>query len=152
MALGQMTAQSTWSTTVARRRAELLGGIQRLERAIDAPISDPSWRPGMTRAVAILRAAFDEHVLATEGPSGLYSGLLEHAPRLARGLSDLVGDHRSVQAALDDLNHRLDVAWDADVESVRRQAAQVLRDVDEHRQRGADLVYEAYATDIGGET
>jgi hypothetical protein len=147
-----MTAQSTWSTTVAQRRAELLGGIQRLERAIDAPPGDPSWRPGISRAVAVLRKAFAEHVTDTEGPSGLYSGLLEHAPRLARGVSDLVDDHRTVQEALDDLDERLDVAWDADVESVRYQAAQVLREVYEHRQRGADLVYEAYATDIGGET
>lgn len=156
MALRPMTAQSAVSPSGARRlRTELLGGIQRLEHAIDAPVGDPAWRPGMTRAVEQLRAAFTEHVDVTEGPGGLYAGLLEHAPRLARGVNALVGEHQAVLSALNALEDRLDraaVDFDGTVEEVRRQAAQVLREVWQHRQRGADLVYEAYATDIGGET
>jgi len=145
-----MAAQSAVSTTGAQRlRAELLGGIQRLEHEIDKPVGDPAWRPGMTRAVAQLRAAFTEHVNVTEGPSGLYAGLLEHAPRLARGVNDLVHEHRTVISTLDALQDRL---GDDSVEEVRQQAAQLLREMWQHRQRGADLVYEAYATDIGGET
>jgi hypothetical protein len=35
---------------------------------------------------------------------------------------------------------------------VRRQTAYVLSQVWRHRQRGADLVFGAYQTDIGGET
>ncbi len=150
MALGPMAAQSVVSTTgVGRLRAELLGGIQRLEHEIDKPVGDPSWRPGMTRAVAQLRAAFTEHVSVTEGPSGLYAGLLEHAPRLARGVNELVDEHRTVISTLDALQDRLD---DDSVDEAREHAAQLLREMWQHRQRGADLVYEAYATDIGGET
>jgi hypothetical protein len=157
MAPGRM-ARPVVSTTAARRlRAELLGGIQRLEHAIDAPVGDPSWRPGMTRAIAQLRAAFTQHVDVTEGPTGHYAGLLEDAPRLARGLSELVDEHEAVLSALNALEDRLhpnqvDTSVDSDVAEVRRQAAQVLREVWQHRQRGADLVYEAYSTDIGGET
>jgi hypothetical protein len=151
MATGSFAAQAAVSTTrVHRLRAELLGGIQRLEHAIDAPVGDPTWRPGMTRAVAQLRDAFREHVEVTEGPTGLYAGLLEHAPRLARGLHDLVDEHQAVMSAFSALEDRLD--YDGTVEEVRSQAAQLLREVWQHRQRGADLVYEAYATDIGGET
>jgi hypothetical protein len=145
MVLGPVVAQST-------QRAELLGGIQRLEHAIGEPPGDPAWRPGITRAVEQLRAAFSMHVDVTEGPSGLYAGLLEHAPRLARGLSGLLHDHGAVMSALDALEHHLEPDEDPDVDEVRRQAAQVLHEVWQHRQRGADLVYEAYATDIGGET
>jgi hypothetical protein len=106
----------------------------------------------MSRAVAQLRAAFTEHVSMTEGESGLYAGLLEHAPRLARGVNELVDEHRTVISAFNALQHKLDDSFDACVEEVRQQAAQLLREMWQHRQRGADLVYEAYATDIGGET
>ena len=81
-------------------RAELIGGMERLERAIGTPPGDPLWRPGLTRAVAHLRAAFTEHVLETEGDAGLYAGLLQDAPRLARGVSDLVGEHAAVLSTL----------------------------------------------------
>jgi hypothetical protein len=35
---------------------------------------------------------------------------------------------------------------------LRTWASDLLRELSRHRQRGADLVYEAYETDIGGET
>jgi hypothetical protein len=38
------------------------------------------------------------------------------------------------------------------VERVRQRADELLAALSRHRQRGADLVYEAYATDLGGET
>jgi archaellum component FlaC len=106
----------------------------------------------MSRAVAQLRAAFTEHVSVTEGESGLYAGLLEHAPRLARGVTELVDEHRAVISAFNALQDKLEDNFDACVEEVRQQAEQLLREMWQHRQRGADLVYEAYATDIGGET
>jgi hypothetical protein len=37
-------------------------------------------------------------------------------------------------------------------DDMRGWGSNLLRDLSRHRQRGADLVYEAYATDIGGET
>ncbi|MGI5245283.1 hemerythrin domain-containing protein [Dactylosporangium sp. CA-139066] len=129
---------------------ELLGGIQRMEDAIQAPVSDPAWRPTMSRAVAQLKAAFAEHVEETEGPAGLYAEVLDDAPRLAPYLNDLVGDHRSVWTALDELEDRLEERDPA--ESVRWQADRLIREVWQHRQRGADLLYEAYETDLGGET
>ena len=129
---------------------ELVGGIQRMEHAISTPVWDPAWRPGVSRAVAQLKAAFAEHVDRTEGPSGLYAGVLDDAPRLARHFSGLVDDHETVQSALDELEDRLDAAHDHEV--VRWEAAQLIRAVWAHRQRAADLLYEAYETDLGGET
>jgi hypothetical protein len=135
---------------VGPRRAELLGGIRHLEHAIGFPISDPSWRPGMSRAVASLRAAFAEQISATEGPSGLYAGLLEGEPRLTRKLNALVDEQHTVLSSLDGLEFRLDTEVCDD--DLRTQAAHVLEKVLRHRQHGADLVYEALSTDLGGET
>ena len=130
-------------------QTELLSGIQRVQFAIGAPISDPSWRSGLSRAVEQLRAAFSAHVDDTEGPDGHYAGLLEHAPRLARGVNDLVDEHRAVLAAFNALE---DTMEQVSPDRVRRQTAHVLTKVWRHRQRGADLIYEAYVVDIGGET
>jgi hypothetical protein len=129
---------------------ELLGGIQRMEHAIQTPVGDPAWRPAISRAVAQLKAAFAEHVEVTEGPAGLYAGVLDDAPRLASYLNDLVGDHRSVWTALDELEGRL--RRPESPEDVRWHAARLIHEVWQHRQRGADLLYEAYETDLGGET
>ncbi len=141
---------------------ELLGGIQRMEHAIQTPVGDPAWRPAVSQAVAQLKAEFAAHVRETEGPSGLYAGVLGDAPRLARGLYGLVGDHETVWEALDDLEGHLDEidpvqdgapgTFGYRHEVVRQDAARLIREVWQHRQRGADLLYEAYDTDLGGET
>ncbi|WP_344619488.1 hypothetical protein [Dactylosporangium salmoneum] len=115
-----------------------------MEHAIQTPVGDPAWRPAMSRAVAQLKAAFAEH------DSGLYAKVLDDAPRLAHDLDDLVGHHRSVWTALDEFEDRLrdpgageDLRWEAD---------RLIQEVWQYRQKGADLLYEAYETDIGGET
>ena len=130
-------------------QTELLSGIKRVEHAIGEPTGDPFWWSGLSRAVAQLRTAFSAHVDVTEGPTGHYAGLLEHAPRLARGVNDLVDEHRDVLAAFNELE---DTIERVSPDRVRRQTVRVLRKVWRHRQRGADLVYEAYVIDIGGET
>jgi hypothetical protein len=129
---------------------ELVGGIQRMEHAIQTPVGDPAWRPAMSHAVAQFKEAFAEHVEVTEGPSGFYAEVLDDAPRLAPYLNDLVGHHRSVWTALDELEGRLEERHPP--EAVRWQADRLIREVWQHRQRGADLLHEAYETDLGGET
>ncbi|WP_432979472.1 hemerythrin domain-containing protein [Dactylosporangium sp. CA-233914] len=129
---------------------ELLVGIRRMQHAIQTPVGDPAFRPAVSRAVEQLKVAFAEHVEVTEGPAGLYAEVLGDAPRLAPHLDDLVGDHRSVWTALDELEGRLSHRDPA--EAVRWQADRLIREVWQHRQRGADLLHEAYETDLGGET
>jgi hypothetical protein len=112
---------------------------------------DPGWRSRVDEGLTGLRRAFADHVGVTEGPGGLYHELLDHAPRLARGVHGLVRDHAALQAAIDGLHHRV-AAADPEVDQLRTWAEELVRELLAHRQRGADLVYEAYGTDIGGET
>ncbi|WP_433080338.1 hypothetical protein ACQP1P_42805 [Dactylosporangium sp. CA-052675] len=121
-----------------------------MRHAIQTPVGDPAFGTRVSRAVAQLKEAFAVHVEETEGPSGLYAEMLDDAPRLAPYLSTLVGDHRSVWSALDELEGRLSGRDPAEV--VRRDADRLIREVWQHRQRGADLLHEAYETDLGGET
>lgn len=127
---------------------ELLATIQAFEQALASPAADPRWRELVEERLGSLREAFGEHIVLTEGPNGLYAEILEHAPRLARRVEMLIRDHGVLLAAIDFLAQRLPVS---DPERLRRRASDLLRQLSRHRQRGADLVYEAYATDIGGE-
>lgn len=134
-----------------QQRAELLHSIHLFECALAVPAGDPSWHERVTERVTALRAAVTEHVTVTEGSEGLYTELLYHAPRLAHTVDVLVREHAAMVAAVDTLCVRLDDRTLA-VERARGWASDLLRELSRHRQRGADLVYEAYATDIGGET
>lgn len=155
---GSITAQTTLNVgrggslnIVRRHRVELLETIHAFERAIAVPSADPDWRRHVTTRLGRLRELFAEHIAVTEGDDGLYAELLTAAPRLARAVSVLVREHAMVARALDAFAQRL-AEPGIDVELLRGWASDLLRELSRHRQRGADLVYEAYATDIGGET
>lgn len=145
------TVDATSLAIARRHRVTLLENIQAFEQALAAPAGDPAWRPRVSTRLHALRGAFAEHIVVTEGPDGLYAELLDHAPRLARAVRTLVREHAAVAAALGVLQRRVD-APEATVDDLRAWASDLLRELSRHRQRGADLVYEAIETDIGGET
>jgi hypothetical protein len=130
-----------------RNRAGLFAAIHGFECALAAAPTDPAWRHGVAAELARLRTEFHAHVELTEGPDGLYAEVLGDAPRLVHQVYSLGRDHDRVLAALDALTARID----AEPRRLRRWAGELLHEVSRHRQRGADLVYEAYAIDIGGE-
>ncbi len=136
-------------TTARRHRAELLETMHAVERALAAPAAEPGWRGAVTARLGILQSAFAEHVRLTEGPEGLYAELLEYAPRLAYRVRSLVREHGTLAMSINAVCSRV---GSAAPEDMRGWGSNLLRDLSRHRQRGADLVYEAYATDIGGET
>jgi hypothetical protein len=133
-----------------RNRAQLQRAGRSLARAV-AGQADRGWRERVTARLAVLRAQLTEHVVATEGPGGLYAELLAHAPRLDRPVARLATDHQELLAQVDVLADQL---GDRSVPppALRQRAATLLDELSRHRQRGADLVYEAFATDLGGET
>jgi hypothetical protein len=138
--------------TAARwHRAALVPTIGSFERVLAEPAGGESLRARLSLGLHRLRSSFADHVVVTEGPDGLYAELLDHAPRLAPGVGVLVREHARVAAAIDALTGRLG-APDADLDEIRSRSGRLLRHLCRHRQRGADLVYEAYDTDIGGET
>ncbi len=134
---------------VRRNREELLLAQQLVERSLAVPAADPGWSDRFSRRLAELRDAFAAHVQVTEGADGLYAGVLDRAPRLAHNVDKLTHDHAAISVSIEALCQR---ATAADPQWVRRWAGDMLRQLSRHRQRGADLLYEAYEADIGGET
>jgi hypothetical protein len=137
---------------VARcHRTTLFGAIHSFELALAAPAADPDWRESVSIRLHALRVAFTDHIVLTEGSEGLYAELLDHAPRLARTVYLLTREHTAIAATMSHLQCRID-SLEVSIEELRDWSSDLLRELARNRQRGADLVYEAYETDIGGET
>lgn len=135
------------------RRAELLAAASALERALAIPARDPTWQDRVKVGIESLRTAFDHHVTATEGPDGMYADIMSTAPRLKFALDQLVVEHadmRTAMGALAKLAAELDPADVAAIDRIRVEGTDLLARLVRHRQRGADMVYEAYEQDIGG--
>jgi hypothetical protein len=138
-----------------RHRAELRESISALEDALAAPAAGDRDRWAQRVHVAAVELAGDlrEHVDLTEGPDGLYREVLTTTPRLSGAVDALTREHVLIRGQVDSLLARVgasDVV--ADVDRVRDLGTALLGRLVRHRQRGSDLVFEAYEFDIGGET
>jgi hypothetical protein len=148
----QVRLESVRSYDAARRRrADLLQAIHGFERAVASAAAAPGWRVRVGEQLAALDHQLTEHIAVTEGQDGLYAELLAHAPRLTRQVESLTSDHGALRELVGSLTTLVrDPA--IGVPDLRRLATDLFGELARHRQHGADLVYEAYATDIGGET
>ncbi len=152
------TEEGGWTPALEearRRRAELRDAVYRVEQAISGPAAGriPEWVKGVRHAVDGLRGSFEEHVLVTERPGGLYDEVRERAPWLATKLARLQQEHPEIQRAIREMLDRLDAHepdGDWPLEEARDDLQRLLGKVVRHRQHGADLVWEAYNLDIGG--
>jgi hypothetical protein len=150
----EMPSEQVLLEELRRRRVDLRESISALERALAAPAPGRpgGWAQQVRVALAELSADFREHIEITEGPSGLYHGLLGTAPRLSNAVARLAREHAQICGLIDDLLARVSGPDIGDVDAVRDLGMALLASLVRHRQRGSDLVYEAYAVDIGGET
>ena len=137
-----------------QRRADLRTSMTALEKALAtaAPGRLDAWAQRVNVALAELSADFGEHIDITEGPGGLYQGLLTTAPRLSNAVVRLTHEHAQISSLIEDLLRRAGGPDVTDVDHIRDRGVQLLGKLAHHRQRGSDLVFEAYSVDIGGET
>jgi hypothetical protein len=100
-----------------------------------------------------LSADLRAHVHVTESPGGIYEEVVAAAPRLAGRVRRLVTEHAEMVRLVEDLIARAGGGLDEDgVAVVRTHSMTLLGRLSRHRQASADLLYEAYETDVGGET
>lgn len=146
---------STEALDQARVRRTALGDAADLiEDLLARPGSDPQWTMRVADSLQGLRTAFDAHVAEVESADGLLPQLVRDAPRVANGVRRMELEHVSIAADLDaaaELVRSCGGECGADVvDQIREAVVDVLRSISRHRQKGADLVYEAYNVDIGG--
>jgi hypothetical protein len=138
------------------RRKTLHDALVHLEEAISSPAAGriPDWTASVLKEAIEVRDAFDQHVVVTERPDGLYDEIFERAPRLAGNVQRLRDEHPEIAAAVSQAVQRLEqveigsIAWPLD--DARDDLQRLIGTVIKHRQKGADLVWEAYNVDIGG--
>jgi hypothetical protein len=137
------------------RRAELRETLNLLEAALAAPARGRAvvWGEAVHASLVMLADDFSAHVDVTEGPDGLHQAILAGDLRLANAVHALTADHAALAAQIQALITELDGARSVprpDTAAVREHAAALLEHLARHRQQGADLIYEAYQTDLGG--
>jgi nicotinamidase-related amidase len=149
------TSDQAFLEELRRHRAELRESMSALEGALAAPATadQARWAQRVHAALVELSADFREHIDLTEGPNGLYGDLLKTSPRLSDAVAGLTHEHVLICGQVDNLLARV-TASDLieDVDRVRHLGMAILGRLVRHRQRGSDLVFEAYEFDIGGET
>jgi hypothetical protein len=135
------------------RRAELRETMGALEAALAAPAAgrDVIWGERVHDALAGLAADFAAHVEVTERPGGLYQAILGGDLRLANAVDALTAEHGAIGSDIATLVAASEPpVTPQDVDDLRERATVLLAHLARHRQRGADLIYQAYQTDIGG--
>lgn len=143
--------------SIRSRRESLLRAAIGLEDALASPLGDEDrWRLRVAMATDHAAARIDEHVLQTEGADNILEEVRTRAPRLDRRVDQMLVDHEDLEKAAHDLETavaELDFVdgdkREAQAIVVRNKAVDMMGLIARHRQRGADLLYEAYQVDLG---
>jgi hypothetical protein len=158
--VGEAYEASTSALEAAKgQRLSLRRAIAGLEDAL-AAVDDPDGLGGQDAlparlgpALERLREVFAVHVEVTEAPGGLYQEILENAPRLANRVTRFRREHAEITDGIRRAMASSATASDPTaVQALRDHSVRLFADLVRHRQRGLDLVYEAYHVDIGGES
>lgn len=137
---------------VRAHRGTLGESMRALEYALALPLGMAVWGRRVRAALTELAHDVEVHVELTEEPGGLYPSLAATAPRLASGIDAQLEDHRFFVADVERLlQARDDGIARSDLGAHREEITALLGRLVKHRQRGSDLIYEAYEVDIGGQ-
>ena len=141
--------------TAADIRADLHRAMIEAEDAIAAaaPGRFAEWTEDVLKALVHVHTAFHSHIEIAEGDEGVYEEVLEREPRLREAVERMKAEHPEVLAMIHEPYNRLRLrAADEYIpaEEIRDAVMKVLGKITRHRQKGADLVWEAYFVDLGG--
>ena len=143
------------SDLTLEQRERLRDALVAFENALSSagPRRAAAWAEGVVQCILRVETEFHAHVDFTEQEDGLYDDILAVAPRLAHRVDQLRQEHNEIAIALSDCLTRVELVPNtahADWVTARREDCNALLGrLIRHRQRGADLVYEAYV-EVGG--
>ena len=135
---------------VVHHRGRLRGAAIAFEHSTSAVEIDPAaWSTAVEGALGLLADAWEDHVSFTEGSGGLFEDLLGETVEVAAEVDRLRRDHEVVVAHIARA-HELLAQSTAGPEDTRvlLALAGIAKQVDQHRRRGADLLYRVYSVDV----
>ncbi len=145
--MGEIASGPAGRVETARvRRHELGDALNGLEFALTGPMASEGWLEGVRSALDELRLSLEEHIEVTEGKGGLLEEIRDAAPRLSNEIALIEAEHDELLSIVEMAEASLEQSNDR--KAIRNRAMSILPRLSMHRQRGADLVYEAYNVDI----
>ena len=135
---------------IVRRREDLHRAMVRLEASVARSSKLDDWQQVVEETLAGIQDALRRHAGEVESENGLLNEVVARAPHLSAAADSLRDEHRDLEEAV----------WTAqavagthgvDPSQVRAEAMEVITRLANHRQTGADLLYDAYSVDLGGE-
>jgi hypothetical protein len=141
---------------VRLRRAGLKAVMSGLELALATPVAQrDAWLSRVADALNAVHEVWTRHIVETEAPGAFLDELTAESPRLSTPASRLRREHNDVLAQITRAEKRLSMPpngadYDRWAEELRAELTSLLVALARHRQRGADLIYEAFDVDIGG--
>ena len=107
------------------------------------------WIVAVGGALTGLGAAWREHVMFTEGPDGLFEELLGDSLEVAPEIDRLRRDHEVLEAHMARARELLSTS-EAGPDDTRllQTLTGIAKQVEQHRRRGADLLYRVYSVDV----
>ena len=151
-----MTTDPTPDAEALEKVRETRRGVRRASVELEEALARPAgmdaraWSADVAERLAVLAAAFERHAEQSEGPQGLLGEIVEVNPRVVNAVQQIKREHVTIQRHIVELEAAARGGEDAGVEPVRERALRLLQALSRHRQRGADLLYEAYSVDIEG--
>lgn len=151
----EAAGQVTSLRAVRAQRADLWRHLVALEDSLATPIPGRAteWAERVHDALTDLAGTFERHVALTEGPGGLFEEVRTFAPRLTGSIETLHAEHEQISSLLrQELRAARGIHDAADLapaQEIRTRLTELLTLLLRHRQVGADLLYEAYAVDVG---
>lgn len=144
-------APSSSPTQVQERRERMFEATRLLQRRSRPPAGDlGQWRTELAEAVDLVEEVVAAHIAGTEADDGFFQELLhESGGRLAAAVKRLHRDHERSTELIQQLRDALDAQGDP--AALGQLADEVFAQLEAHRHRGADLLWQAYGQDIGGE-
>ncbi len=138
-------------TAVHERRDRMFEATRELQRCSHAATADEeAWRRDLAAAVTQVDDVVAHHVADTEDEGGYFEELVrESGGRLAAAVRRLRRDHERSTVLVSELRAAVDGR--AEPESLRQAADELFAQLEAHRHRGSDLLWQAYGVEIGGE-
>jgi hypothetical protein len=136
------------SAEARERHQPLRDAAESLGRAAAGTRSDRFDR--IATELANVSTALADHVKLTEGPDGIHNELVTIAPRLSSDIRLLTKDHDFMEFMIEAAEAELRTE-EPNPSVVDDHVNRLLDRIARHRLRDAEMVYEAYDVDIGGQ-
>ncbi len=136
---------------LGKQRVALRSAMDDLEASLARPVAGGlDWLTRVSAAQQRLRVALQQHIEVHEGADSFHAQVVSEQPGLAARVQKLQREHVRASAQCEELAALIAAAQPDDYGQIRQTGGDLLILLAQHRQRGADLVWESANLDLGG--